>query len=66
MMSVVAFDLSVCVRLARAAALIVIMTIAAPLGVANAEPVIDEAAPASFSPRSMAPPSISVSFVARS
>ena len=46
MMSVVAFDLSACVRLARAAALIVIMAVAAPLGVANAEPVIDEAAPA--------------------
>jgi cytochrome c biogenesis protein CcmG, thiol:disulfide interchange protein DsbE len=46
MMSVVAFGLSVCVRLARAAALIVVMAVAAPLGAANAEPVIDQAAPA--------------------
>jgi cytochrome c biogenesis protein CcmG, thiol:disulfide interchange protein DsbE len=46
MMSLVAIDLSAWVRLAHAAALTATIGVAVPLGVANAEPVIDEAAPA--------------------
>ena len=45
MISVVSADLSACLRLALAAALVVAVSVAVPFGAARATPQIDEAAP---------------------